>query len=98
MPHSSKACRITSVSEWSVNQRCAADALELAPELGVVVDLAVEDEPERAVLVRHRLVCPIGKIDDLEPAKASPMRPSSAIQRPSPSGPRWTIASRIRSR
>ena len=30
--------------------------LELRPQAVVVVDLAVEDDPARAVLVRHRLV------------------------------------------
>ena len=38
-----------------VGAEAMAGRLELGAELGVVVDLAVEDEPHRAVLVRHRL-------------------------------------------
>ena len=36
-------------------------------QLAEVVDLAVEDEPERAVLVRHRLARRVGQVDDAEP-------------------------------
>ena len=41
-------------------------ALELAPQLGVVVDLAVLDDDAGAVLVRDRLVA-AGEVDDREP-------------------------------
>ena len=41
-------------------------ALELAAELGVVVDLAVLDDGARAVLVRDRLIA-AGEVDDREP-------------------------------
>ncbi len=39
---------------------------QVARELAVVVDLAVGDQPQRAVLVRQRLV-PAGEIDDRQP-------------------------------
>ena len=48
----------------------AAEPLELRPQLGVVVDLAVEDELDRPVLVRHRLVGAVREVDDREPARA----------------------------
>ena len=70
MPHCSKAWTITSVSEWSVRQRVPAERLELGADLGVVVDLAVEDELDRAVLVRHRLHRRVGEVDDRQPAEA----------------------------
>src|SRR5207244_9837314 len=44
--------------------------LELAPQLAVVVDLAVVDEPERAVVARERLEARVGEVDDREPAEA----------------------------
>ena len=39
------------------------------PQVAVVVDLAVEDDPNRFVLVSHRLVA-AGQVDDREPPKA----------------------------
>ena len=45
-----------------------AGALELVHELAVVVDLAVLDDDDRAVLVRDRLVA-AGQVDDREPAR-----------------------------
>ena len=66
-PHSSNPRRMTSVSEWSVTNR--RPGLELAPQLGVVVDLAVEDEREVAVVAVERLVA--GRdVDDREAAHA----------------------------
>ena len=44
-------------------------------QLAEVVDLAVEDEPERAVLVRDRLVSRLAEVDDREPAVAERDRP-----------------------
>ena len=44
--------------------------LELAPQLPVVVDLPVVDEPERAVRARERLHARIGEVDDRKPAEA----------------------------
>lgn len=41
---------------------------ERLAEALVVVDFAVEDDPDRAVLVGHRLVCLLGQIDDGQPA------------------------------
>ena len=52
----------------SVRKRVPAP-LEIAPQLLVVVDLAVEDDPDRAVLVRDRLVAAV-EIDDAEAAHA----------------------------
>ena len=52
----------------------AVAALEAAPQLAEVVDLAVEDEPQRAVLVRHRLARGVGEVDDREPPMAEPDR------------------------
>ena len=61
-------------------------ALELAHQLAVVVDLAVLDDDDRAVLVRDRLVAG-SQIDDGEPARGDPDR--SVEMSPSESGPRW---------
>ena len=44
---------------------------ELAPQLAVVVDLAVEDDPDRAVLVGDRLLAGL-EVDDGQPAHAEP--------------------------
>ena len=43
--------------------------LEVVPQLAVVVDLAVEDDPDRAVFVGHRLM-PALEVDDAQPAHA----------------------------
>src|SRR5687767_4593735 len=43
--------------------------LQLFPDCLVVVDLAVEHDPDRAVLVRERLM-PGGEIDDAQPSMA----------------------------
>ena len=37
---------------------------EFLPEFNVIVDLAVEDEPEGSVLVRHRLAGIFREVDD----------------------------------
>ena len=63
--------RCTSVSEWSVRKRCPF-ATSSRPQLPVVVDLAVEDDRDRAVLVAHRLVRGRREVDDREPAVAEP--------------------------
>ena len=42
--------------------------LELLPQLAEVVDLPVEDEPQRAVLVRQRLVSRLAEVDDRQTA------------------------------
>ena len=39
-------------------------------QLGVVVDLAIEDQPHRAVFVRHRLMSGFRQVDDRQPAQA----------------------------
>ena len=45
-----------------------ARGLELLPELAVVVDLAVLDDVDRAVLVRDRLVAAL-EVDDRQPSR-----------------------------
>jgi hypothetical protein len=47
--------------------------LELAPQVAVVVDLAVEDDPDGAILVADRLLAVV-EIDDAQPphAEATP--------------------------
>jgi hypothetical protein len=44
--------------------------LQVLAQLRVVVDLAVDDDGDLAVLVRHRLAARLGQIDDREPAVA----------------------------
>src|SRR5579862_6117269 len=44
---------------------------ELGPELGEVIDFAVEDDPGAAVFIEHRLVA-TGKINDAQTAHAEP--------------------------
>ena len=44
---------------------------ELWPDLSVIEDLAVVDDPEVAVFVGHRLMA-AGEIDDAQPAVANP--------------------------
>ena len=68
-PHSSNAWTTTSVSSGRC-ETCGPEPLELRPQLGVVVDLAVEDELDRPVFVRHRLVGAVREVDDREPARA----------------------------
>ena len=46
-----------------------AGGFELRPDVGVVVDLAVEDDPDRAVFVDERLMAG-RQIDDAQPAVA----------------------------
>ena len=65
---------------------------QLAPQLGVIVDLAVEDDRYRAVLVPHRLRA-AGEVEDGEPAVAEEDAAwPSSIWEPAPSGPRCTSA------
>ena len=59
--------------------------VELRAQLAIVVDLAVEDHPDRAVLVADRLMA-AGEIDDAQPAHAERRAISTNI--PSSSGPR----------
>jgi hypothetical protein len=44
-------------------------AFECGPDIRVVVDLAIEDDPDRAVLVRERLMAS-REVDDTEPTMA----------------------------
>ena len=66
-----------------------AALFELAPQLAVVVDLAVEHHPDGAVFVANRLLAGL-EVDDAQPAHAEP--DAVAEVEPSSSGPRWTIA------
>ena len=64
----------------------------------VVVDLAVLDDDDRAVLVGDRLVAAV-EVDDREPPRGQPDR-AVARRSPAPSGPRWRerVAHRARAR
>ena len=55
---------------------------EVAAELGVVVDLAVEGDPHRAVLVGHRLVPGGADVDDAEPTVPQDHAPIRALPEP----------------
>src|SRR5688572_14100851 len=44
--------------------------LQLRAQRLEVVDLAIEDQPDRPVLVRHRLAASLRQVDDAEPAMA----------------------------
>ncbi|KAF5031237.1 hypothetical protein DSECCO2_629830 [anaerobic digester metagenome] len=48
---------------------------EFLTKFAVVVDLAVEDDLERSVLVSHRLATLVGEIDDREAAMGEADRP-----------------------
>ena len=48
-----------------------AQAFKLVAQLDVVEDLAVEDDPQRAVLIRERLLA-AGEVDDREPRMTEP--------------------------
>ena len=50
-----------------------AGALELVPQLAVVVELAVLDDGDPAVLVRDRLIAGL-EVDDREPPSGKPHR------------------------
>ena len=67
-------------------------AFELAAQLLIVVDLAVEDDLDRAILVADGLIAAV-QVDDREPPMDQPDPGSD--QNPSASGPRWAIASPI---
>ena len=84
---------MTSVSDRDLNRGlcCAARAL-----LEVVVDLAVERDPDRPVLVRHRLMAGRAQVDDAEPAMREHDASVGLWCSPASSGPRCVIVSRIR--
>src|SRR5438034_5115361 len=48
-----------------------AAPFEIAAQLAVVVDLPVEDDPDRTVLVADRLL-PVLKVDDAQPTHSEP--------------------------
>ena len=67
----------------------SADRFKLRADLRMVVDLAVEDDPEGAVLVRSSADSPTSERSMIESRRyPSPNRPSGRIQHPAPSGPR----------
>ena len=71
--------------------------LELGPQRGVVVDLAVEDDPDRPVLVGHRLVAGGREVDDRQAAMAErDAGRSGSATTPASSGPRWRSVSAMR--
>ncbi len=70
---------MTSVSECGAEPMAAR--FELGAQLGEVVDLAVEDDPDRAVLVGHRLIAG-GEIDDAQPAVRRARCPRRSRSRP----------------
>ena len=67
--------------------------LELAPELGVVVDLAVERRPRRCRLRSTSGCCPVLRSTMLRRRWARAARRRRI--RPASSGPRWAMMSRI---
>ena len=62
-----------------------AEALELATQLAVVVDLAVVHQPQRAVVARERLHAGVAEVDDREPAEAE--RDAFVVERAVAVGP-----------
>jgi hypothetical protein len=44
------------------------NAVEFLPEIGVIVDLAVERDPDASISIAHRLVGFRGEVYDCEPA------------------------------
>ena len=75
---------MTSVSDVAAEPVAARD--QLRAQLDVVEDLAVEGDPDRAVVIRHRLRA-AGEIDDREPRMGE--SGSRRTSTPAPSGPRW---------
>jgi hypothetical protein len=71
----------------------ASCLLQLAPDRGVVVDLAVEEQPDGAVLVRHRLHCTVVEVDDCEPAEAETDR--AVVGDPVPAAVRAAVVDRL---
>ena len=67
--------------------------LEARSHVAMVVDLSVVSDPDAGVFVREWLL-PSSKIDDAE----TDMRQDRGVSahRPTPSGPRWVITSRMR--
>ena len=53
----------------AVRAEAMAGAFQPPAQLAEVVDFAVEDDPDRAVFVRQRLL-PAGQVDDRQPAMA----------------------------
>ena len=76
-------CRSGSGGVWPAGQ-------EVPSQLGVLEQLAVEGDPDRAVLIADRLPA-AGEVDDREPPRPQDRRPARAWACSS-SGPRWAIA------
>ncbi len=68
---------------------------EFLPEFEVVIDLAVEDDPERPVLVCHRLPTFVGEVEDCKTAvseadrtgEETPLAVGTAVEEPLCHGP-----------
>jgi hypothetical protein len=74
--------------------KAVAGALELRPELPVVVDLTVQDDDNGAILVVDWLVAAL-KVDDGKALDTERCPLPGEV--PRESGPRWTMTSHIRS-
>src|SRR5712692_4282596 len=61
-----------------VSPKAVASVLKLRSQAPMVVDFSVENDPNRAVLVGHRLIGGFGKVHDRQPPEAEP---HSAIRR-----------------
>ena len=85
----------------AVGSERVATAFQLPPQRLEVVDLAVEHEPQRAVLVAHRLRGPRREVDDAEPPHPEPDRavdPDALVVRPAMAKGRGHAAKQILSR
>src|SRR5262245_45501202 len=65
----------------AIGAKLVAGAFEPATEVEVVIDFAVEDEPNGAVFVRHRLASG-DEVDDREAAKAKRDSGHRFVRRP----------------
>ena len=74
----------------------ATVAVQMGTNVGVIVDLAVEDDPESAVGTGHRLIRSAGKVDDRQPAM--PQTDTAVTGNPDTGAvrARWIIVSRSR--
>ena len=85
----------------AVGSERVATAFQLPPQRLEVVDLPVEHEPQRAVLVGHRLRGSCREVDDAEPPHSEPDRavdPHALVVRPTMAKGRGHAAEQILSR
>ena len=64
MPHCSNACRINLGVGMIRFPDMPAERVQLCANFRVIVDFAVEDHPQGAILVAHRLRCRGRQVDD----------------------------------